>query len=262
MRRRVTSRAAAGPFADLHVHLVPGVDDGPDTLDETVAMLRAAHRAGTRRIVATPHCYSPHFPPVAVTDLRRAGDAMLAALRRLETREENCFLSEMTVALGAENHLSPELFAALERSQVLALAASRYLLIELSPFQTPEVVHTAVSRIQDAGFIPVVAHVERYFAFESSPSHLEGLVASGCILQVNAESVLGGWRSPVRRRVHRLLADGLVQLLASDGHDLHRRPPELAQAHGALARQFPADSLARWMWQNPAAILDDLPLPV
>lgn len=261
MRRRLKQTGASGPFADLHVHLVPAVDDGPATMEETLAMLRAAHRSGTRRMVATPHLFSPHFPSVAAADLRRAGESMLAALRKLEASESNAFLRDMTIGLGAEHYVTTELFKALGSGEVLPLDTSRYLLIELSYYQTPEFVHTAISRIQDAGFTPVLAHVERYPLFEAEPSHLERLAADGCVLQVNAESVLGGWRSPLRRRVRRLLATGVVHLVASDGHNLGRRPPELAAAHEVLGGYFPAELVTAWMWQNPAAILENRPLP-
>ena len=103
--------------------------------------------------------------------------------------------------------------------------------------------------------------VEGYPAFEADPRGLERLAASGCLLQVNAASLVGGWHSRRRRRVLRLLATGLVQLVASDGHDLHRRPPMLAAAHEVLSKRFGADRAAAWLWQNPTAILEDRPLP-
>lgn len=261
MRRRLTGVAASGPFADLHVHLVPGVDDGPATLDDTLAMLHAAWEAGTRRLVATPHLYSPHFRPITAAALRRAGEAMLDALRELETAGGHDFLRELTVDLGAEHHVSTELLEALDAGEVLPLAGSRYLLVELSPYQTPEIVYAAVDRIHEGGWIPVLAHVERYQIFEKDPAGLERLAADGCLLQVNVESVLGGWRSALRKRVYRLLGSGLVHLLASDGHGVEWRRPELAAAAALLERRFPPRSVARWLWQNPLAILEDRPLP-
>jgi protein-tyrosine phosphatase len=257
LRKRHRSLLERPRFADLHAHLLPAVDDGPAELAETVEMLRLAHGAGTRRIVATPHMFSPGFQSGDAATLRRVWKRTEQRLQELNERHDQGFLKEIEVFLGSENYVSPEFFQAFEQDAILSLNGSRYLLVEFSPFLEAPVIESALRRILDAGMLPVVAHVERYPALERQIELLTHLVEMGCIFQINAPSLLLRRRSPLRKTAWWLLERGLVQVIASDAHGPDRRSPALDTAFDHLARRFSERQVRDWMWQNPSAILED-----
>jgi protein-tyrosine phosphatase len=230
-------------FVDLHLHLLPGVDDGPGNLDGTVAMLRLAHDSGTRRVVTTPHMYSPHFAPLAATRIRERFAEMIDRLR-----------------LGAENYLCPEMLEAAQAKEILALNDSRYLLVERPYFLPSEATRRAMELLLAAGYLPLLAHVERYETFRQRPEELASLIELGCLAQVNAASVSGMGGREERRLALDLLDRGLVQIIASDGHDLEFRPPTLEDAAAALRSRFPEWQVTAWLCENPARISRDEPV--
>jgi protein-tyrosine phosphatase len=241
---------------DLHAHILPGVDDGPVDLDETVETLRAAWEGGTRSVVATSHMYLEplHTPLERVREVFERTTEELA--RRAGEREEWSFLSEMRLWLGAENYLSTELIQALERDQVLPLGGGGCLLIEFNPYLSFEIMKSALKRVLATGYTPVLAHVERYRIFQRDPGRLAEAVAMGCHAQVNAESLLGPFTSPTRRRSVDFLKSGAVTLVASDMHNADRRRSRLGEAAEALERRFSAARVQEWLADNPRSVVD------
>lgn len=243
-------------FVDIHTHLIPELDDGSTSLFETIEMLRYAYDRGTRAMVATPHVFHSfgNKEPVPIYD---AFVSMVRRLQRLGAGNENEFIREFALYLGSENLVSPEFLEYLERREVLTLNGSRYLLIEFPPFLSAEAAESAVEKVLEVGLIPVLAHVERYGFLLRKPRRLAELKQKGCVVQVNADSVVDTRGRAVARPVMPLFENRLVDLISSDGHDVHSRPPDLEQAYESLSSVFPEASVAAWMWENPARILHD-----
>ena len=243
-------------FVDIHTHLMPEVDDGAASVLESLEMLRFAHERGTRAMVATPHM----FASFGNTDPLTVYDGFVSMVRRLErlgNGDQKGFIREMALYLGSENFVSPEFLEALKGRNVLTLNGSRYLLVEFPPFLPFETASAAVDRILEVGLIPVLAHVERYDFLERKPKRLAGLRSRGCVVQVNAESIVDLKGRGVARAIAPFFDAQLVDLVASDGHDVHSRPPNLDAAFGTLSAAYPESSVAAWMWENPARILHD-----
>lgn len=243
---------------DLHVHLLPGVDDGPSTFDETVAMLRVAWASGTRTVVATPHLYQPRYAELSPARIREVFDETVERLRELADREETAFLAEMELHLGAEHHLGRRFLNDLTNGRMMPLGESRYLLVELPVHLPLPAMVSAATRILAAGYVPLLAHVERYETVRRDSPGLAELLDLGCVAQLNLAH-----RSPSRRekKLRRtLLARGLVQVIASDAHDPETRPPRLGEAGALLEDGFSDDDLDAWTRGNPCDILDDKPL--
>ena len=244
-------------YVDLHCHLIPEIDDGATSLLETIEMLRYAHDHGTRGIVASPHTFHSFYKndhPLAVHD---AYAHMVKRLHRLGQNYDYGFLKEMAIYLGSENFVSPEFLAALKRRDVLTLNGSRYLLIEFPPYLPFETVESALAEIFYLDLVPVIAHVERYGFFERNLSRIASLKQIGCVIQVNAEAIVDLKGRGVARVMRPVLEAGLVDIVASDGHDVHSRPPDLAEAHEVLSAEFSDVTVAAWLWDNPARILHD-----
>lgn len=240
-------------FVDIHTHLLPGVDDGAASTDEAVGMLKLAYEAGTRKIVATPHMFFEMFGNFDFVAIRDRFDVFVGELD--EYREKLPFLNEMQVYLGAENYASPELFEALEQGCVLSLNGSRYLLVEVPILLPFSQIENVVARVFAAGYTPVLAHAERYGGVQEDPSRLVPFWERGGVVQVNGDSLLGGWGSKAQKSARKLLAEGIVDVIASDGHRLARRTPALDKALRWLESQFGEEDVQAWLSENPGALV-------
>jgi protein-tyrosine phosphatase len=226
---------------DLHCHVLPGIDDGPATIEDSVALARASVAAGTRTLVATSHV-SSHYP----NDLETIARLVQELAARLA--QEEIALELRPGAEIAITHLSE-----IEPSKLdgLGLGGGPWLLLE-PPFTTLATGLEAIVRdlLRDRRIL--LAHPERCPAFHRDPSMLERLVGDGALVSITAGSLVGRFGGEVRRVALGLLEQGLVHNVASDAHDEARRPPGIA---GEL-RQAGYGPLCEWLTQEvPAAIL-------
>jgi protein-tyrosine phosphatase len=242
-------------YLDIHAHVLPGVDDGPSDLEETIDELRVAYLGGTRRVVATSHMFlKPLHTPLE--RLREVFEETMAQLaERARDRPECAFLDDMQLALGAENYLSTEFILALERGEVQSLDGGRCLLIESNPYLSFEIMKSALRKVLDAGYEPVLAHAERYRIFQRDSAKLEEAVTMGCHAQINAESLLGSFTSPLRRRALEFLKSGSATVVASDMHNAGRRKSRLGEAAAVLERRFGVDRARQLLLDNPSRLL-------
>ena len=205
---------------DLHCHILPGIDDGPDTIDDTIALARAAVAAGTRTIVATSHV-SPNYPNTAATIA--TGVAEVNARLGAEG-------IPLEVVAGGE--VATTIIDALAPAEIgaLRLGGGPWLLVE-SPFTT--VVHTLpilLGLLRDAGHQIVLAHPERCPGFHRRPDVLAALIADlGVMTSVTAGALVGRFGRDVERFVLEMARLGQIHNVASDAHDCHRRPPPIAE---------------------------------
>lgn len=253
--------AAGFGFVDIHCHLLPGVDDGAADVEEALGMLALAYQAGTRRIVATPHLFHPTFPPRTAAEI---GERFLRLQKDLEgyvTEPAFRFLGEVTVDLGAEHRVSAELFEALEDRAVLPLAGGRHLLVELDELLAWPMVEAALARVREAGFVPVLAHVERFSVFRTDRRRLAAVREAGALAQVNADALLGRSSRASRQAGRDFLKHGLVDVIASDAHRPGHRPPGDLQRVFAYLRGkgYAVEALSGWLRDTPARILGDAP---
>jgi protein-tyrosine phosphatase len=239
------------PLVDLHCHLLAGLDDGPRTAEEALAMCRLAYGDGTHMASALAH-QNEHWPANTPDRLRAAAGELAARLRAAGV--------PLTVFPGAEVMVRPGLEQAWHAGDLLGVAGGRrYLLIEMPDGVVLEL-DGLVGRLVRAGVRPILAHPERYPELLHDRERVEALVRAGCLVQVSAGSVT----RPANRRDERALRDwfrsGLVHLLGSDGHSRHRRPPTLGDAYRRIAH-LAGDRVAdRVCSSNGMAVLQGLPL--
>ena len=233
---------------DLHCHVLAGIDDGPRTIEESLALARAAGAAGTRTLVATPHV-SWEFRNQAQTIER-----MVEELNRVLRREAVA----VDVRPGAEIAMTRLADLAPTELSRLTLGNGRWLLVE-PPFTLVAAgLDVLIADLQRQGYRVLLAHPERCPAFHADRSMLERLVDSGVLGSLTAGSLDGKFGAPVQRFSLELLSAGLVHNVASDAHDDSNRPPTIA---GELERAGLAP-LAEWLTQSvPAAILDGGEIP-
>jgi protein-tyrosine phosphatase len=233
---------------DLHCHVLPGIDDGPRTIEESVALARAAALGGTRTIVATPHA-SAHYPnrPATIHELvGQLGERLAAEDVAIEIRPG------AEVAMSQAEEIEPH-----ELAQ-MTLGGGPWLLLE-PPF-LPVVLglDRVIARLQGEGYGIVLAHPERCPAFHREPQTLRALVEGGVLTSITAGSLTGRFGKEVKRFATKLLAEELVHNVASDAHDPLRRRPSIA----AELQRAGLSAMAGWLTEAvPNAILAGEQLP-
>ena len=205
---------------DLHCHPLAGIDDGPPTMDDALALVAAAHAAGTGTVVATPHV-SLEYPNRADDDRAPRRRAQPSGCARAGVAIE--VLTGAEIAMTVLSDIAPRgALAADARGRALAARSSRRS-CRCSAAST-----RSSQRSSAAGFGVVLAHPERCRAFHRDRAMLERLVRSGVLVSITAGSLDGRFGGTVRRFSSDLVRDGLVHNVASDAHDVAGRPPSIA----------------------------------
>lgn len=241
------------PLVDLHCHLLAGLDDGPRTDDEALAMCRMAYDDGTQMSVALAH-QSDHWPANTPERIRQAVQRLAGMLRDAGV--------PLTVCPCAEVMANPALAASWQKGEMLSIAdRGDYLLIEMPDGLFVDL-SSIVEALRQAGVRPVLAHPERHEELLHDPGRIEDLIKAGCLVQVSAASVT----RPANHRDERALKGwfkrGVVHVLGSDGHSPTRRRPRLADAYHQVARWAGNAVADRVASTNGVAILQGLPLHV
>jgi len=232
---------------DLHTHVLPGLDDGPEDLAGAVALARAAERTGTEVLVATPHISSEY----AVDPLEVPG--LVAALRAELAR------AGVGIELATGGELAPERAPELgaEALRAIGLGGSDWVLLECPFVPARQLVELVADRLWASGHRVLLAHPERSPAFLPDVERLASLVRRGALVQLTAGSLRGDFGRTAQRFCWELLDRRMAHVVASDAHDDRDRPPEvLATVDGALAARALPRTLAPWLTREvPAAIL-------
>ena len=239
---------------DLHSHILPGVDDGARSMDETVAMARVAADNGTLQMLVTPH-------GVDIDE-----NWSIAHVRKLlsdvteELRDQGV---DLTLLLGMENHLVPGLPQWATEGRALPINGTKYMLVEMPFTHRPTYLEQALFQLQLQGLTPVLAHPERIQTIQESPELLAEFVGRGMLSQVTAGSVVGHFGDDVRRFTEDLLRRGLVHVLASDTHFADGpRSPVLQPGMEAAAEIVGEERARQMVVDTPRAILDGSPVEV
>jgi protein-tyrosine phosphatase len=241
------------PLVDIHCHLLAGLDDGPQTEDEALAMCRMAFQEGTRVIAATAH-QNERWPDVT-PDAIRSATALLSKL--LHEKE-----LPLTVHPCAEIMVNADLPSRWQSGQLLSIADhGRYVLIEL-PHGLFLDLRDLVRHLCRLNVRPILAHPERQGEILHSSRIVEELIACGCLIQVSSSSLVGGLSREGTRALKEWVRRGMVHLLGSDGHSVGNRAPRMKQAYQSLiawAGDCAADRIAS---TNGLAVFQGLPLKV
>ncbi len=234
---------------DIHTHILPGVDDGAKTLEESVAMVRVAAEAGTSDIVATPHSNLEYeFDPELV-------DRKLGELR------EACG-GLIRIHSGCDFHLHYDnIQEALANPSRFTVNGKCYLLVEFSDLMVARTTGDVFHRMRLAGLVPIVTHPERNALLQQRLAELRAWVDSGCYLQVTAQSLLGRFGKGARAFSEELLKQNLVHFVASDAHDCIDRPPRLDEAYRHIEKKYGRERAERLCVLNPSAVIEGTPIP-
>lgn len=236
-------------MVDVHCHILPGLDDGPDTLEESLDMAESAIADGITHVVATPHSNSEyHFDYARVLRLRD----------RLQTE-----LGErLKLASGCDFHLSPENLRAVRLApRPFCINQKDYLLVEFNDWAIPPSADEILHELQSLSLRVVVTHPERNAIVRDQPERLAQWVRQGCFAQVTGSSLTGGFGKEPMGDALTWIAQGLVHFVASDAHNTRGRPLRLQPAFDVVSKKFGEEKARALFIDNPMAAFEGRNLP-
>ncbi len=235
---------------DIHSHILPLVDDGAESVEMALLMLKKAAEEEIEKIILTPHqkpdrrCVTPE-----------------GILRRMEELRELAGKEKIPVQLypGNEIFYRHGLAELLDKGKIRTMADSRYVLIEFLPGEDYTYIRDALSRVASFGYRPITAHVERYVNVMSRIDKAEELKEdTGCYFQVNAASMTGENGFSVKNMTRKLLKEGLVDFIATDAHRSEgKRSPDMKACAEWVKKKLGEERMEQIFCGNPTALLKD-----
>lgn len=234
---------------DIHMHVIPGVDDGSNSMEESITMLKLAAEQGVSAIIATPHSWALNKYGIEL-DVRFEELKQAAIDHRIPIQ----------LYLGCEmlvNHNTLEdCIWRLSRGHFPTLANSSYVLAEFEPNASQQDMKMYVERLLSEGYIPIIAHAERYE--NTTVAGVRELKKLGAMVQINAYSVANEPKAHTRETANALLSEELVDYIGSDAHRLDHRPPVISDGISALAKRYGERYAKQITETHPRFILQNL----
>ena len=234
---------------DLHCHILPGIDDGAGDLAMALAMARMAVDDGIVTIACTPHILPGVYNNTRVN--------IEAAVLRLTVEIEEAGIP-LQLTTGADVHIAPDLLEGLKNGRVPTIADSRYFLLEPPDHIVPPRMSDVVFGIIAAGYVPILTHPERLTWLEKNYALVKQMAAGGVLIQLTAGSFFGRFGRRAKYWSERMLDEGMVDLVATDAHNVDHRPPLLTPARDFISERA-GDEIAKLLVvTNPLHILENV----
>ncbi len=239
---------------DIHAHILPGLDDGPVTVEDSLAMARMAALDGTDTIVATPHYRDmslEHQTPRMVRDL---ADTLNAALRSDSAQRD---APSVRIFTGMTNRLDTSLPDLVDTENAITLNRTRFLLVEPPFNRAPAYIEDVIGRLLTQRLVPVMAHPERNVEFQRRPKRLQSLVDEGVVVQIAAGSLTGLNGVAAKRAAEQFIRRGIAHVVASEMHAVKPpRSPILGDAFDVVAELIDERGAIDLFEVNPNMILE------
>jgi len=255
---------------DLHAHILPGLDDGAETLDESIEMCWLSYQDGVRTIVATPHILKGIYSNNRSTILAKVQE-LNDALKKLRVQSSefggkdfDASTHSLIVASdafkilpGADVHFSLDMLQLCENGEIVTVNdKGRYLMVEFDSQGIPYHAEDVLFQMIMHGIIPIITHPERNLEIARSPNRYYEIIKMGCLGQVTAMSLTGGFGPGVRRIAEKLLKNRLAHVIASDSHSINRRPPILSTALRATEKIVGKEEAQKMVTEYPEAVIE------
>ena len=237
-------------MTDIHMHIIPSVDDGAWDLDMSMRMIYMAYEQGVRKMIATPH--SSAFEE----------NQKLVQIGYQQLKEKLArFYPDMELALGCEvfcrQNIMKDILTNLKKGVFPSMNGTKYVLTEFNTLMDVEEVKFCVTQLLEAGWIPLIAHVERYPRLFLEVKVLEELKQMGCLLQINVFSVFEEDEWGIRQRSVSLVEKKMVDFLGSDAHRTFHRPPSVERGLKYLYETYEKEYVDAIAFGNAEKLLLD-----
>ena len=225
---------------DIHTHILPELDDGSRSVDESIKMLNILSEQDVDTVVSTPHFYIGNTALREFLALRKASLEKLTSATNPEERPK--------IAVGAEVQFFPDMYA-MDEIEKLCISGTKYMLVEMPFDDWPAYGYKTLTKLfTSRGITPIIAHVERYFEYqkEEDVEILHRLKEANALIQINSSFLT--WRNS-RRRALNLVKRGLINFMGSDCHNSESRPPELRPGYDIIYKKLGdrgIDAFAYW----------------
>lgn len=228
---------------DIHCHILPKVDDGPDSVEESMKILKDMRRQGIKHVIVTPHYRPEMFEP----SMKR----VIYSYRHLR---DIAYDMGVSMSLGCEYYRNEQIIDHMDNRKRPSMAGSRYVLIEFSMNDLFPTIRNYVYELITHGYQPIIAHAERYFCCQKMEK-IQELKDMGALIQVNAGSVLGeeGWK--LKKFCLDLMKKDLVDFVASDTHNTSDRKLNLKKCASYVTKKMGKQYAERIFFNNPLNIL-------
>jgi len=235
---------------DLHTHILPGLDDGAQTLEESVEMARIAEKDGIKKIVATPHLFRNNF---VYEDLNIINTKKKELIKALEVKK-----IKIEIFSGVEVHIAHNFIEEIRKNRsFLTINNSSYMFVEFPSEHVFSGVKNLFFDLMSEGIIPIIAHPERNSVFRKDPSVLYDLVQIGALAQANSGSFSGLYGQSSMEAVINFIELGLIHFIASDCHNTNYIPPRLSEAVAKATDLIGEEKARALVEDNQQAVLDD-----
>lgn len=237
---------------DIHTHILPGVDDGATTMEEALDMAKHAVESGIHTLVVTPHCNRQ--------GIENFNDSVLEDkfhYFQYRIQKENIPLK---ILYGMEVYGTEEVPTLLKRGKLASINNSRYLLIEFDFLKDLSLVDYVLNEVLDQGYVPIIAHPERYPFVQKHPDIVYEWMVQGCTLQINKGSILGSFGNRARDTSFFLLERGLASFVASDAHNCLHRNVDMRKVRNMVASHFSSEYADCLLEANPMRVIQNKPL--
>ncbi|EOR23320.1 protein-tyrosine-phosphatase [Niallia nealsonii AAU1] len=232
---------------DIHSHILPGIDDGAQTIEDSIKMAKAAVNEGITTIIATPHHKNNQFNNLKSSILTKVNDLNTVL------KQENI---PLTVLPGQEVRIYGEVVEDYYKEEILTLNHTKYLFIEFPSSSVPRYAERLLYELQTEGIIPIIVHPERNKELQEKPELLYQLVKNGALTQVTASSVAGYFGKNVKKFSEQLIEHNLTHFLASDAHNVHNRGFKMVESLDTIEENFGVDYIYLFK-ENGELLLED-----
>lgn len=239
-----------GTVYDIHCHIIPNVDDGSGSLNDSVEMAQIAVQSGIKGIIATPHCNIPEIcENYWSLDFDKKTEQLNNKLKQKDI--------PLTVYPGQEIYVDGDVVSHLKNGKLITLNNSRYVLIEFD-FNTPEMpVYETIKKLLLEGYVPIVAHPERYtFTYENFQSIIK-MRSIGALIQLNGGSIKGSFGLYPMQVSKYILENQFADFVASDAHSQYSRTPDLTTAHEIVCANYSYEYADLLFNKNPFNVINN-----
>ena len=245
----VALRSAPKIMVDLHCHILPGLDDGPRSMDESMAMAESAIADGITHVVATPHASSEY-----VFNFSR--------VREVCDELQDLVGGRLALATGCDFHMDPENVAALKQdARRFCLNQRDCLLVEFNEISIPPAMDHTLHEFQLVGLRPIITHPERNAILRAQPERLAKWVRLGCYAQLTGGSLTGAFGTGIQEDAFSWIGLGLIHFVSSDAHNTRSRPLKLQPAYDVVREKFGEEKARALFVENPMAAFEGRSLP-
>ena len=239
---------------DFHNHILPNMDDGSSSLEMSLEMLENASKQGITDVVNTVHYQHPKLIGIDISldKIRKKVDLIQSALNKNKI--------PIKIHYGAEVFFLPNLLDIMH-DPLTTFLNGKYMLIEFQPHQIPDIQKQELFDLKMAGITPIIAHPERYKPVQANSEFLTNWLEAGCVIQVDAGSVLGTLGKSAKNMSERIIKNGWCHILGSDSHNNNKRNFCLKEAY-ELVHEWIGDRANKLIEDHPKAVIEGRPITI